>query len=177
MAGTNLATIGNGTSITFPAATDKAFPTVQGGAIRHVLRVDQNAAGNINCKLLRLRFAVLCTSAVNSTANVSILYNTGNNTNLTTFTGDLTLLTGSVTLVGVQTFIVQLTVDLVWESISQIIYGIGSVTAGNTYTQLTQFTNSATSSLANLAFCPVCNFSSINAGNTAQLLTFELDQY
>lgn len=155
------------------STTETAMPSVTGGAIRNLVGFSSFPAGDYDGKLFRLKcFIKLLTGGTNLTTKV--YWNSGANTNLTTFTSDVVIanvIFNSASSPSLFAFII----DLTWEKRVGVLEGYyfaQATSASSTWAALDANPTSAALTTLNF-FATTTN--SVN-GATAALVNFTLEQ-
>lgn len=178
----NVANAAAGGTITLATNAETSFPTITGGAVRTYTSLFRNnpvPKGIAEGKLFTLKFAYAYVRGTTTNVSTSIRFYSGGNTNLTTFTSDTAILAAITDASTTGNGKVFGHIDFTWDSISTRLEGMYSMTwqtAVPLHQRLVALSATATSTLANIAFCITTTFSTGNAGNTATLLYLYIDE-
>lgn len=148
--------------------------------VRTVLQYPTNLSiGSLDGRELLLRAGILITGGTTTNYTPSIRLNSGSNTNLTTFTSDTAIVTPTAFAVNSVTRLCILQARISWDVTTARLNGCYAFNIDATYTNwvtLTAGLTSGVSAQSNIQFLLTGIFSATNAGNTAILKYFEMDQ-
>lgn len=125
-----------------------------------------------------MRCGILITGGTTTNYAPSVRLYTGNNTGLTTFTGDTAIITPTAFAVNSVTRLWTLQAYCSWDSTTARLNGWYSHQIDTTFTApvtLTAGLSSGVANVSNLMWCVTGFFSATNANNTAVLKYFEID--
>ena len=163
--------------------SESAFPLASGGSTRAVLVLPSIvSSGSIDGRHFRIRVAFKITGGTTTNFTPAVYWNSGSNTNLTTFTSDVKLMSLAAFAVNSTTRMCELDGDLLWDATSNRLlgsyYAISDPVGGNpTYTARAIMTTSppTPSTVPAIGFFVTGLFSASNAGNLVTLTDFTLD--
>lgn len=163
--------VGNAQILTNPTV-ETAFSD---GTNRIIL--GKNNKGAFDGKLVRVTLVVQVTGGTTTNFTLRLRYGSSS-TSLTVFTSDLVLVATTATAVNSVTRIFFITAIVSWDSVSTRLIGHSLVYRAGTITTWATFSGTPTpSSEAAIGFITTGLFSVSNAGNTAVLTGFNLEQY
>lgn len=173
MAGTNLAVGGVG-SITGMGG-QVAIPSSPNGVIRALCSL--KTSGRLSGSLIRARFVIRLSPAVSSIATFTVYYNSGVNTDTTTFAGDIAISTFALgTVANLISGVFYL--DLSWDPVSTLLQGYSVKNFGGTTSGPTTLAASPTfTDIRSLQLFCTINFTTIDSGHIAYLVDSAMDQY
>lgn len=164
--------------------SESAFASASGGSVRALLTIPSPIyTPQFDGRNVRLRVIAKVTGGTTTNYTMKVYGNYGGNTNLTTFTNDINIMTSGALAVNSATRIIVLDGIVYWDSTSQRLIGeyggvtdaIGGSAAVIARAALANPGTSLTTAAAAFAFFVTGLFSATSAGNAATLTTFELD--
>lgn len=172
----NLISVGSVGRLTNPTV-DSCFPSVEAGASRLVISLKD--IGLIANQVFTIRAVFRATGgATASNVSVSMLLDSGANTDLTTFAGD-TVIGAAATALSIQsvTRSIFMYMDLIWDNHGNVLSGSYRHQLDTTLnTDILISANPAITSVSNLRFAPRALFSASDAAQTIILTEFSIDQ-
>lgn len=174
--------------LTALTTTETAFPAVTGGTARAFVsaftrpaaNTGNIARGNFIGRCFYLRAVLKLVSGNNSTFTVNTKINTGNNANLTTFTGDTTFHVNTFTVTGSSTYYAYIIFQLYINPVTRVLSGFASSQYVFGTAVGWSLINSSVATLANftsaVSFFMTATSSAANVGDAATLLELTLDQ-
>ena len=102
---------------------ESAFPSVAGGSLRFTTGAPAVADGRV----FRLRCAARVTGGTTTNYTLKVYWWNSVNTDLTTFTSDIAILSSGAIAVNSATGVILLQSDLVWDATSQKLDGAFSI--------------------------------------------------
>lgn len=158
--------------------SESAFPAVSGGALRAFVNVRPDLAlGLLDGHPFQVRAVARVTGGTTTNFTLAVYANMGGNTNLTTFTNDIKIMTTGAVAINSTSRTVILEGQGVWDSVAQRFDGNFDIQFGATYTAPATLTTSVTTGLSvigNLGFFATALFSASNAANLATLTELSL---
>ena len=155
--------------------SESAFPSVAGGSLRFTTAAPGVAEGRI----IRLRASARVTGGTTTNYTLKIYWWNSVNTDLTTFTSDVNILTSGALAFNTVTGMLFLQADLAWDSISTKLNGSLNVVNSGTTPAATWVVATAAATVAaglgNLKFFATGLFSATNGSNAATLFDLSVD--
>ena len=164
--------------------SESAFASAAGGSVRAVLAPPAPVFTAVfEGHALRVRAVAKVTGGTTANYTLKVYGNYGGNTNLTTFTSDINIMTSGAVAVNSATRLFGLDGLVYWDATSQRLIGeysgvtdaVGGSAAVIARAVLANPGTSLTSASSAFAFLATGLFSASNASNAAVLTTFELD--
>jgi hypothetical protein len=155
---------------------EKAVPTASGGSVRAVLSLNPAPQQTTSpTYLVRARGTV--TTAGSYTNTLNLRFNSGPNTNLTTFTNDTLLATSGAVTIATSTVDFELEAKVTWSAASGTINCWYQGNVGATLISQTVCSNIPVAAAANtnLQFILTDVFGTSNAGNSITVSEFSAD--
>ena len=158
---------------------ESAFCIAPANTVRTVVALPSTIGNNaIEGREMVLRASILITGGTTTNYTPSIRFQSGGQTDLTTFTNDVAIIVPTAFAVNSVTRLWACTAKLWWDSSSARLNGNFSASIDTTYTAAATLTAGLSANVANASAIKffICGFfSATNANNTAVLKQLEID--
>jgi len=158
---------------------ETAFGLAPANTVRATVGVPAGFSnGALDGREMLLRASILATGGTTTNYTAAIRANVGGNSNLTTFTNDIAIMTPTAMAVNSVTRLINIQARLWWDVTTARMNGAFAYNIDTTFTTwatLTAGLSASVTTAPSLVFLITGIFSASNANNTAILKQFELD--
>lgn len=158
---------------------ETAFGLTPGNTVRTTLNMPGNIANQyLDGREIVLRAGILITTGASLSYQPNIRLNSGANSNLTTFTGDTSIIAPTAFTIATATRLCTLLARLSWDATTARLNGQYAFNIDTSFTNWVTLTAGLSASVANASsinWLITGIFGSSNASNTAILKYFEMD--